>query len=123
MWSGIGGKGKALNARDVGEVGDNVGDDDAEDVWESMAGCVVCLLCLDVANGVRLQDFAETGTYVRLNCRCRCVSRSYLVQMVPRHWSSDRCFGELGFSSWWKPVRVQWAFLALKLPPSASFVS
>lgn len=62
MWSGIGGKGKALKARDVGDVGDvgdSVGDDAAEDASESIAANVVDLLCADVAGSMGAQDFAE----------------------------------------------------------------
>ena len=79
MWSGIGGKGKAPKARDVGDVGDSVGDDAADDVWESMIVSADCLFCPDVADSVRMRDVAESGTDVRFSCRCRCMSRSYLV--------------------------------------------
>jgi len=60
-------------------VGDSVGDDAADDVWESIAVSVVCLFCPDVADSVRMQDFAETGADVSFSCRCCGMSRSYLV--------------------------------------------
>lgn len=59
MWSGIGGKWNALKARDVGDAGDRVGDDAAEDVWESMAANVVCLFCSEVAEGCNRARFQK----------------------------------------------------------------
>jgi len=51
MWSGIGGKGKALKACDVGEeIRDEDADEDADDVGESIIVVGVGLLCPDVAD-------------------------------------------------------------------------
>ena len=56
--SGMGGKGNALKACDVGDVGDAVGDDAADDDGESIVMIVFGLLFLEMADE---QGFADTN--------------------------------------------------------------
>lgn len=56
--SGMGGKGNALKACDVGDVGDAVGDDAADDDGESIVVIMFDLLFLETAVE---QGFADTN--------------------------------------------------------------
>lgn len=56
--SGMGGKGNALKACDVGDVGDVVGDDAADDDDESIVVVVIDLLFLKTGDE---QGFADTN--------------------------------------------------------------
>jgi hypothetical protein len=56
--SGMGGKGNALKACDVGDVGDVVGDDAADDDGDSIVMIVFDLLFLEMADE---QGFADTN--------------------------------------------------------------
>lgn len=105
-------------------MGDRVGDDAAEDVWDSMAAIVVCLSYSEAAEGVVVQDFTEvwhtvSGWEVVVALGLGRTSYKWLDSTV----TAIGILYSLMVSLGWKLSGSRGLPLFLKLPPSACFVS